>query len=146
MSLENPDYGIIDLDPPKEMVFKNVVIVAKEFNRVLEELNIQSFCKLSGSKGLHIYIPMAQKYTYEEVRNFIKLLCYIIEGRLSKLTTLERTINKRAGKIYLDYLQNRRGGHTIASAHSVRPLEYAPVSAPIHWEELNDKVTSRKFR
>ena len=142
--LDQPDYGIIDLDPPQNMHFKHVITVAKEFHRILKDLHIKSFCKVSGSKGIHIYLPMSQKYSYEEVRNFIKLLCHLVEERLPKLTTLERTINKRKGKIYLDYLQNRRG-HTIATVHSVRPIENAPISAPIHWAELNNKLTPRQF-
>ncbi|MDO6811140.1 DNA ligase D [Zobellia galactanivorans] len=143
-NLDQPDYGIIDLDPPENMDFKHVVTVANEFHKILNDLHIQSFCKVSGSKGIHIYLPMSQKYSYVEVRNFIKLLCHLVEERLPTLTTLERTINKRRGKIYLDYLQNRRG-HTIASVHSVRPIRKAPISAPIHWDELNGKLEPRKF-
>ncbi|MCR1026101.1 DNA ligase D [Cellulophaga baltica] len=144
LSLDYPDYGIIDLDPPKGMAFKYVVQVAKEFYTIMTELKMESFCKVSGSKGLHIYLPMSTNYTYEEVRNFIKLLCHLVEERLPKLTTLERTINKRKGKIYLDYLQNRRG-HTIATVHSVRPISNAPISAPIHWDELDERIDSRTF-
>ena len=145
LSLDKPDYGIIDLDPPKNMAFKKVVEVAKEFHKILSDLKIESFCKLSGSKGIHIYLPMSTKYSYEEVRNFIKLLCLLVEERLPELTTLERSINKRKGRIYLDYLQNRRG-HTIASVHSVRPIVEAPISAPLHWQELNNKLTPRHFK
>ena len=145
LSLDKPDYGIIDLDPPKNMAFKKVVEVAKEFHKILSDLKIESFCKLSGSKGIHIYLPMSTKYSYEEVRNFIKLLCLLVEERLPELTTLERSINKRKGRIYLDYLQNRRG-HTIASVHSVRPIAEAPISAPLHWQELNNKLTPRHFK
>ncbi|KGK29457.1 DNA ligase D [Cellulophaga sp. E6(2014)] len=144
LSLDYPDYGIIDLDPPKGMAFKYVVQVAKEFYTIMTELKMESFCKVSGSKGLHIYLPMSTNYTYEEVRNFIKLLCHLVEERLPKLTTLERAINKRKGKIYLDYLQNRRG-HTIAAVHSVRPISNAPISAPIHWDELDERIDSRTF-
>ncbi|MDP2527338.1 DNA ligase D [Maribacter dokdonensis] len=145
LSLDKPDYGIIDLDPPKNMAFKKVVEVAKEFHTILRDLKIESFCKLSGSKGIHIYLPMSTKYSYEEVRNFIKLLCLLVEERLPELTTLERSINKRKGRIYLDYLQNRRG-HTIASVHSVRPIVEAPISAPLDWQELNNKLTPRHFK
>ncbi|SNR63478.1 bifunctional non-homologous end joining protein LigD [Maribacter sedimenticola] len=142
--LDYPDYGIIDLDPPKEMDFKKVVKVAKEFKNLLTGIAAPSFCKVSGSRGIHIYIPMQAAYTYEEVRNFIKLLCHVIEERLPSLTTMERTIKKREGKIYLDYLQNRKG-HTIASVHSVRPIANAPISAPIYWEELNDKLNPQRY-
>ena len=140
-----PDYGIIDLDPPEAMDFKNVIRVAETFKTVLDAAKIHGFCKTSGSKGLHIYIAMGAKYTYEEVRNFIKLLCYLVQQRLPKISTMERRIKNRDGKIYLDYLQNRKG-HTIASVYSVRPLEGAPVSMPIHWDELNDLVSPQKFK
>lgn len=144
LTLDHPDYGIIDLDPPKNMDFKKVILVAKTFHKILIDLDIKSFCKVSGSKGIHIYLPMGHAYTYEEVRNFIKLLCHLVEERLPELTTLERTISKRKGKIYLDYLQNRRG-HTIASVHSVRPIMKATISAPVHWDELDEDLYPRKF-
>ncbi len=142
--LDYPNYGIIDLDPPEGMNFINVVNVAQEFKIILDSAEIPGYCKTSGSKGLHIFIPMGGQYTYEEVRNFIKLLCHLVEERLPKISTLERRIRNRDGKIYLDYLQNRKG-HTIASAYSVRPLPNAPVSAPVTWEELEEGLTPRQF-
>lgn len=142
--LEHADYGIIDLDPPEGMEFKEVIKIAKEFKSVLDAADIQGFCKTSGSKGLHIFIPMGAKYTYEEVRNFIKLLCHFVLQRLPKIATMERRIKNREGKIYLDYLQNRRG-HTIASVYSVRPLPKAPVSMPIHWDELKHGLSPQKY-
>ncbi|QLG46511.1 DNA ligase D [Costertonia aggregata] len=143
--LDFPDYGIIDLDPPEGMKFKNVVRIAKEFKSVMDIAEIQGYCKTSGSKGLHIYIPMGAKYTYEEVRNFIKLLCYFVQQRLPRISTLERRIKKREGKIYLDYLQNRKG-HTVASVYSVRPLAGAPLSMPIEWSELDGKFSAQEFK
>jgi len=142
--LEYPDYGIIDLDPPEGVDFQNVVLIAKEFKSVLDAAKIGAYCKTSGSKGLHIYIPMGAKYRYEEVRNFIKLLCHFVEERHPKIATMERRIINRKGKIYLDYLQNRKG-HTIASVYSVRPLANAPVSMPIQWEELNSGLSAQKY-
>jgi len=142
--MKNPDYGVIDLDPPKGMDFKEVVKVAQEFKKILDFADIPGYCKTSGSKGLHIYVPMGAQYSYEEVRNFVKLLCHFVERRLPKIATLERRIKNRRGKIYLDYLQNRKG-QTIASVYSVRPLPSAPVSAPIAWEELDGKLAPRQF-
>ncbi len=143
--LDKPDYGIIDLDPPEGTAFKKVVQVALEFKKVLDAAGIEGYCKVSGSKGLHIYLPMGTEYRYEEVRNFIKLLCHFVEQRLPEIVTLERRIKKRNGKIYLDYLQNRRG-HTIASVYSVRPLKSAPISAPIAWDELSDILKPQQFK
>jgi bifunctional non-homologous end joining protein LigD len=142
--LSRPDYGIIDLDPPKGKDFKDVIRVASEFKKVLDTIHLDGYCKLSGSKGLHIYLAMGGRYTYEEVRNFIKLLCRLVEQRLPKLTTMERTIKHRKGKIYLDYLQNRIG-NTVVSVYSVRPMPKAPVSAPIAWEELSKVMHPQKF-
>ncbi|MGB7394652.1 MAG: DNA ligase D [Pricia sp.] len=143
-TLDRPDYGIIDLDPPVGMGFEKVVQVAVQFKEVLESVDVEGYCKLSGSKGIHIYLPMGAQYTYEEVRNFIKLLCLFVEQRLPDIATLERRIKNRKGKIYLDYLQNRRG-HTIASVYSVRPLPGAPVSTPITWEELQGDLRPQMF-
>lgn len=143
-SLDSPDYGIIDLDPPEGMDFNTVIEIALEFKNILDTIKIEGFCKTSGSKGLHIHVPMGGQYTYGEVRNFIKLLCYIVEQKLPKIATLERIIKKRDGKVYLDYLQNRKG-HTIASVYSVRPLPGAPVSAPVAWDELREDLTPQRY-
>ncbi len=143
-SLDFPDYGIIDLDPPEDMHFSSVIKIALEFKKILDAIEIEGFCKTSGSKGLHIYLPMGGQYIYQEVRNFIKLLCYTVEQSLPKIATLERSIKKRDGKVYLDYLQNRKG-HTIASVYSVRPLPEAPVSTPVAWEELHNDLTPQRY-
>lgn len=142
--LDFPDYGIIDLDPTEGTDFKNVIKIAKEFKSVLDTAKIEGYCKTSGSKGLHIYIPMGAEYSYEEVRNFIKLLCHMVEQRHPKIATMERRIKNRKGKIYLDYLQNRKG-HTIASVYSARPLANAPVSMPIAWDEIKSGLTPQKY-
>ena len=143
-TLEYPDYGIIDLDPPEGMPFNKAIKIALEVKKVLDAADIPGFCKTSGAKGLHIYLPMGAKYRYDEVRNFIKLLCYIVQANVSEIATMERQIKKRNGKIYLDYLQNRKG-HTIASVYSVRPVMGAQVSAPLKWEELDKKTVPSEF-
>ncbi|MGY8914214.1 MAG: DNA ligase D [Flavobacteriales bacterium] len=142
--LEYPDYGIIDLDPPEGMPFKNVIKIALEFKKVLDAADIIGYCKTSGSKGLHIYLPMGAKYKYDEVRNFIKLLCFLVKEKVPEIATMERQIIKREGKIYLDYLQNRKG-QTIASVYSVRPVKGAQVSTPLDWDELNTKINPAMF-
>lgn len=142
--LDRPDYGIIDLDPPEGMDFKNVVEVALMVHQVLKDAEIEGYCKTSGAKGLHVYMPMKGLYTYEEVRNFVKLICYLVQERTPKITTMERRIKNRNGKIYLDYLQNRRG-HTVVSPYSVRPVPGAQVSAPLDWAELKNGILPADF-
>src|SRR5690606_20095630 len=142
--LDYPDYGIIDLDPPEGVPFNKVIKIALEIKKVLDAMDISGYCKTSGSKGLHIFLPMGAKYGYDEVRNFIKLLCYIVQAKIPEIATMERQIKKRDGKIYLDYLQNRKG-QTIASVYSVRPVPGAQVSAPLDWNELDKDISPSKF-
>jgi bifunctional non-homologous end joining protein LigD len=143
-SLDKPDYIVIDLDPSDKNDFKQVIEVAQAFHQLLEELQVDGYCKTSGASGLHIYIPLGANYTFEEGRDFCKLLCTIIQEQLPKLTTLERPIKARKGRIYLDYLQNRRG-QTLASAYCVRPKAGATVSTPLLWEEVNRKLDKNDF-
>jgi bifunctional non-homologous end joining protein LigD len=133
--LDHPDYAIIDLDPSDENTFEQVIETALVAKSILKKAGIEGFCKTSGASGLHIYIPMGGKYSYEEARDFTKLLCYFIQEKLPKLTTMERSIKKRGPKIYLDYLQNRQG-QTIVAPYSVRPQKHATVSMPLRWSEV----------
>ncbi|MTE26468.1 DNA ligase D [Winogradskyella ouciana] len=137
--LDRPDYTIIDLDPSKKNTFEQVVETAQAAKYVLDSARIKSYCKTSGASGIHIYIPLGRKYTYSEARDFTKLLCYYIQEQLPEITTLERSIKKRGPKIYLDYLQNRKG-QTIVSAFSLRPKPNASVSTPINWKDVNKKL------
>jgi len=143
-NLENPDYSVIDLDPSDKNTFEEVIEVAQVAREILDEAKIKAYLKTSGSSGLHIYLPLNAAYTHEEARNFTKLLCYFIQERTKGLTSMERAVKNRKGKIYLDYLQNRRG-QTLASAYCVRPKEAAPVSAPLEWKELKKGLKITDF-
>jgi bifunctional non-homologous end joining protein LigD len=134
-NLDNPDYMVIDLDPSDKNTFDEVIEVAQAAKEVLDLAKIDGFCKTSGSSGLHIYIPLGGNYSYDEARNFTKLLCSYIAERVPKITSMDRAKKKRKDKIYLDYLQNRRG-QTLASAYCARPKPGAPVSAPLEWKEV----------
>jgi bifunctional non-homologous end joining protein LigD len=133
-SLERPDYAILDLDP-LEVDFEKVVKTAIEAKKVMDELSIEGCCKTSGSKGLHIFIALEAKYSYEVALDFIKLLARLVNNRLPDITSLERTPEKRHNRVYLDCYQNRIGA-TIAAPYCVRPRTGATVSAPLYWEEL----------
>jgi bifunctional non-homologous end joining protein LigD len=133
--LDFPDYTVIDLDPSEKNTFEEVIEVAQCTYEILNRLKIKGYCKTSGSRGLHIYLPMAGQYTYEESRDFTKLICYLILEELPELTTMERAIKNRNDKIYLDYLQNRRG-QTLAAPYCARPKPHAKVSTPLSWEEV----------
>lgn len=135
---DRPDYAIIDLDP-ENTPFQNVVKTALVVHEVLEGAGISGYCKTSGARGMHIYIPLGAKYTYEQARTFCLLISTLVNRKLPGITSLERSPDKRQGKVYLDCFQNARG-HTLASVYSVRPEAGAPVSTPLAWEELNDKI------
>lgn len=141
--LDKPDYLIIDLDPEKTS-FENVIAVANAVRELLENLQIDSFPKTSGKRGMHIYIPMGAKYTYDQVRQFAQLLCLQIHEKLPKLTSMIHNPKERQGKVYLDYLRNARG-QTAASVYSVRAYTGATVSTPLKWNEVNAKLDPSRF-
>jgi bifunctional non-homologous end joining protein LigD len=132
----HPDYAAIDLDPGDKTQFKQVVETALATKAVLDEAGIEGHCKTSGSRGLHIFIPLAAKYEYDDVRDFIKAIVLLVHGRLPKLTSLERSPSERRRQIYLDWLQNKQG-QTLVAPYSLRPREHATVSTPLKWEEVN---------
>jgi len=141
--LNYPDYLIIDLDP-EDVPFSKVVEVALTTKKVLDKLDIPAYLKTTGLRGMHILIPMAAKYTYEQVRNFAEVLVTLIHKEIPNITSLERNPDKRKHKVYLDYLQNSEG-QTIASAYSVRPAAKAPVSTPLRWNEVTKSINPEDF-
>ncbi len=144
-SLDRPDYMILDIDPSEKNNFDQVIETAIAFKEILDKAGAESFCKTSGATGLHIYVPMGKKYTYEQTKDFAHLLGTLISEQLPSLTTLERNLQKRGNKkIYLDYLQNRRG-QTLACAYSLRPRSGATVSTPLAWKEVKKGLRPGEF-
>ena len=142
---DHPDYMIIDIDPSDKNNFDQVIEAANAFKKLLDKAGAKSFCKTSGSTGLHIYVPMKKKYEYEIVKDFAHRLCIAVSEMLPEFTTLERNLSKRGNKhIYLDYLQNRNG-QTIASVYSLRPKKGATVSMPLQWKEVKKGLTPMQF-
>lgn len=142
-SPDNPDYCVIDLDPDKN-TFDQVIEAAQEVKKVLDELKVPSFPKTSGSTGMHVYIPLGAKYTYDQSQLFARLLVNIVHHRIPGFTSVERMISNREGKMYLDFLQNRPGA-TIASVYSLRPKSGATVSMPLHWDEVKKGIKMSDF-
>lgn len=141
---EKPDWCVIDLDPDKTNTFAQVMQVANITHDVLESLGVPSYCKTSGSTGIHIYIPLGAKYSYDQSRLLAQLVVTSVQQEIPDITSLERSPAKRKGKIYLDFLQNRPT-QTIAAPYSLRPKPGAPVSMPLHWEELKPKLAITDF-
>src|SRR6185437_13951691 len=128
-SLEYPDYVVIDLDP-QDVPFDKVVEVAQAVKEVLHKAGAEGYCKTSGSRGLHIYIPLGAKYDYDQAKEFAHLIAMFVHQSMPDITSLERSPAKRKNKIYLDYLQNRKG-QTLAAPYCLRPKPDATVSTPL---------------
>jgi bifunctional non-homologous end joining protein LigD len=142
-SLDNPDYIIFDLDPNKADMEK-LVTTALKVKEVLDRLKIKAYVKTSGGKGIHVFIPVLPKYTYDQTRDFSLLISQMVNRDLPEITSLERMPDKRIGKVYLDFLQNGKG-KTMASIYSIRPREGAGVSTPLEWEEIDYDLDLTKF-
>jgi len=142
-SEDNPDYCIIDLDPDKN-TFEQVIQAAREVKKVLDMLDVPSYPKTSGSTGIHIYIPLAAKYTYDQSQMFARLVAQIVHSQIPEFTSVQRMISNRQGKMYLDFLQNRPGA-TIASPYSLRPKPGGTVAMPLHWDEVKKGLKMENF-
>jgi bifunctional non-homologous end joining protein LigD len=141
--LENPDWLLFDIDP-KGSTTRNAVAVAQETARALRELGLRPYLKTSGQAGLHVMVGLEPKYTYEQARMFSELVARLVVSRIPDLATINRNPRTRAGKVYIDYLQLGHG-KTIAAPFSVRPIEGAPVSAPLDWKELKPGLDPGAF-
>ncbi len=141
---DRPDWVLFDLDPPEEDgAFALCVRVAHHLRAALLELGLDSYVKTSGADGIHVVLPIARRSTYEDTYEFAELLSRKLEAEHPGEVTTEWLKKKRAG-VLVDHRQNGHG-KTIASVYSVRPKPGAPVSTPLHWEELTEEIEPRDF-
>lgn len=138
-----PDWCVIDLDPGN-ISFEKVVETAQVVHQLLESLGVPSYPKTSGSTGIHVYIPLGAKYSYEQSRQLAELIAVLVHQETTSFTSLERNPQKRKEKIYIDFLQNRPI-QTICAPYSIRPKPAATVSAPLHWEEVKKGLQQTQF-
>jgi bifunctional non-homologous end joining protein LigD len=142
-SLDRPDWCVLDLDP-KGASFADVVNVARNIHARLEGIDLPHYVKTTGSTGLHILIPLGGQMTYDQCRSFGEVLAQLTVQDLPDIATITRTVEKREGKVYVDYLQNVMG-QTIVTPYSARPLPAAPVSAPLEWREVIPRLDMRAY-
>ncbi len=138
-----PDWCIIDLDPGKNS-FEQVIQAARVTKDVLENMGVKSYPKTSGSTGIHIYIPLGARFTYDQSKEFARVVAKLVSEELPAFTTIERIVKARKGKMYIDFLQNRPQA-TIAAPYSLRPKPGATVSMPLHWEEVKKGLKMQDF-
>jgi bifunctional non-homologous end joining protein LigD len=141
---ERPDFVLFDLDPPESRNgFVEAIRVAHLIREALERLELRSYVKTSGADGIHVLLPITRRSTYKDTYDFAELVSRGVEAEHPGLATTEWLKKKRRG-VLVDHRQNGHG-KTIASVYSVRPKPGAPVSTPLHWEELGEKVQPRDF-
>lgn len=131
---DRPDFVLFDLDPAEGVDFAAVVQVARLIKDVLDLLDLQGFPKTSGSRGIHVMVPIARRYTFEETRHFAEVVAGALRRTHPDLVTTEWGKSRRRG-VLIDANQNGRG-KTVASVYSVRPRPGAPVSTPLVWDDL----------
>ncbi|HEX8737988.1 MAG TPA: non-homologous end-joining DNA ligase [Pyrinomonadaceae bacterium] len=142
--LDFPDWFVFDLDPGEAVEFETICDVALATREIIKNLGLQSYAKTSGSRGIHVYVPIKAEYSYEQVGNLAERIAKIIARENPATATAERSKQKREKtQIYVDFLQNAYGKSVVAP-YSVRPKPGAPVSAPLEWEEVEKKKISIK--
>jgi len=139
---EHPDHFIFDLDPPENGDFEIVKKIAFKLKTFLESYNYTPYLKTSGSKGLHIFVPILPDSTHEFMVDSVKSIAKIFVSQNPKNTTLAMNKEKRGGKTLIDIFRNHMA-HTTVSAYSLRGKNGAPISFPITWEELKDLKSSK---
>lgn len=142
-SLDRPDWCILDLDP-KSAPFSDVVAIAKFLHGLCDEIELPNYVKTSGSSGLHVLIPLGRAFDYEQSRTLGELLARVVVEEMPGIATIARALDEREGKVYVDFLQNRRG-QLLVAPYSVRPVAGAWVSAPLRWREVNGRLRLDKF-
>ena len=139
------DYVALDLDPDDHAPFSRVLDVARWVRDELESLRVTAVPKTSGSSGLHIYIPLPPDTSYESGQLFCQIIATVVAAKHPKVATVERTVKARPrGTVYVDYLQNILG-KTLATAYSARASEFAGVSTPLTWKEVDEGVDPQDF-
>lgn len=136
--IHNPDRIVFDLDPPAEGQFGLVREVAFVLKSLLEKLGANPYIMTTGSKGVHVVLPIKPDATYKRVKAFAKSLALTLEKIIPDKTTTNIRKAKRGGKVFLDYLRNNYG-QTAVAPYSIRLIPKAPIATPIFWTDLHKK-------
>ena len=144
--VDRPDYLHFDLDPVPGATFEKVIEAALLIREALESLKIPCYAKTTGSKGIHVYVPIVRGPTQKEVWTFAKEFAHALAGHSPKLlTAVYKVANRPKARVLVDYNQNS-WGRTLASIYSIRPVRRAAVSTPVTWSELERGIKIEDFR
>ncbi len=143
VNIECPDKMIFDLDPPEDGGFDLVRFGAFKLREYFKEISVESFVMTTGSKGLHVVIPITTNSKFDEVREYARRVGEELSRKYPEKLTMEQSIIKRKGRLFMDYMRNSYG-ITSVCPYSVRLLPEAPVATPLEWNELkNNKMAAR---
>jgi bifunctional non-homologous end joining protein LigD len=144
--VDRPDYLHFDLDPVPGADFRKILDSALLVHEALDALKMPNYAKTTGSKGIHVYVPIVRGPTQKDVWTFAKKFAFAMEQRNPELVTAEYKISKRPeGRVLVDYNQNA-WGRTLASIYSVRPKPRATVSMPVTWKDVEKGIAIEDFR
>ena len=133
----NPTYALIDIDPGERTTFDEVVALARLYRAALQHLKVEGFAKVTGKRGIQIWVPIMPRYTFDQTRKWVEAISRAVGGALPDLVSWEWEKSARRGRARLDYTQNAVN-KTLVAPYAVRPVANAAVSAPIAWDELDD--------
>ncbi len=135
-NISKPDQIIFDLDPGENVPFDAIKLAAEDIRRRLEQLDLESFPRLSGGKGIHVTVPLKPRYSWDEIKKFTQKFARKMVHDMPDVYVATMTKTKRVGKIFIDYLRNDYSSTAIAP-FSLRARKGAPVAVPLSWQELN---------
>lgn len=141
---ERPDRLIFDLDPGEGLSFSDVAAAAIKTRKFLDALNLTSFVKTTGGKGLHVVVPIARRYSWRDAKAFAKAAAERMAAREPQRYLTRISIAERRGRIFIDYLRNDPTSTAVAP-YSTRAREGAPVATPLFWREVTAKLNPSSF-
>jgi bifunctional non-homologous end joining protein LigD len=142
--LGKPDRMVFDLDPDVAVPWREVMAATRLTREKLDGVGLESFLKTSGGKGLHVVVPLSPRHDWDEVKEFSRAVAEALAKENPRLFTSKMAKKERTNRIFIDYLRNGSGATTIA-AYSVRARKGAPVSTPLHWDELGGRMKPASF-
>ena len=142
--LEHPDLLVVDLDPGEGVPWKDLIEAARRVRDYLAALDLTSFVRTTGGKGLHVVAPLLPAATWEEHKQFAESIALALAAQWPDKYLATMSKAQRRGKVFVDYLRNQRGATAIVS-YSTRAREGAPVSTPLRWEELTARLKPERF-